>query len=152
MRHFSHFLATLAITSILLTGLNACTIETSGNGDLDGFWHLERIDTLSTGGVNDMSGGRQFWAFEHRLLSLQGSGDWYYARFWQTADSVVIFSPYLDHGHQDREDGGDIPVTNPEMLAPYGIASLEEHFVKEHLSGSRMVLRSPTLRLYFRKF
>ena len=26
----------------------SCDIESSKNGDLDGFWHLERVDTIST--------------------------------------------------------------------------------------------------------
>ncbi len=29
--------------------LSSCTLETSDNGDFDGFWHLERVDTLATG-------------------------------------------------------------------------------------------------------
>ena len=28
----------------------SCDIESSKNGDLDGFWHLERVDTISTSG------------------------------------------------------------------------------------------------------
>ena len=28
--------------------LVACDIETSGNGDLDGFWQLRQVDTLAT--------------------------------------------------------------------------------------------------------
>lgn len=35
--------------------VNSCTIETSDNGDFDGFWHLERVDTLATGNYLDLS-------------------------------------------------------------------------------------------------
>ena len=36
---------------LLLMSLTSCEIETSENGDLDGYWHLEQVDTLATGGV-----------------------------------------------------------------------------------------------------
>ena len=32
----------------------ACDIHRSDNGDLDGFWQLKSVDTLSTGGTCDM--------------------------------------------------------------------------------------------------
>ena len=35
--------------------LNACEIHEYDNGDLQGFWHLESIDTLHSGGKNDLS-------------------------------------------------------------------------------------------------
>lgn len=41
--------------------LSSCTIETSDNGDFDGFWHLERVDTLATGNYLDLSRERVFW-------------------------------------------------------------------------------------------
>lgn len=41
------FLA-FAVMGLLLP--SSCTIEASDNGDFDGFWHLERVDTLTTGG------------------------------------------------------------------------------------------------------
>ena len=34
--------------------LSSCTLETSDNGDFDGFWHLERVDTLATGNYLDL--------------------------------------------------------------------------------------------------
>ena len=46
--------------------LSSCTIETSDNGDFDGFWHLERVDTLATGNYLDLSKERVFWGVQHR--------------------------------------------------------------------------------------
>ena len=43
-------------------------------------------------------------------------------------------------------------MTDVEVLAPYGINNLEEHYQKESLTGSRMTLKSKTLRLFFKKF
>lgn len=49
--------------------VNSCTIETSDNGDFDGFWHLERVDTLATGNYLDLSKERVFWGVQHKLIS-----------------------------------------------------------------------------------
>ena len=67
-------------------------------------------------------------------------------------NSLKLSSPYINHWHQDKEDGGDIPVDDPEILRPYGIQNLEENFAVEALSGSKMILRSKELKLYFTNF
>lgn len=145
-------IATLAIVS-----LASCEIETSDNGDFDGFWHLERVDTLATGGTCDLSKKRVFWGVQYKLISvydtdMEGTFG-YYLRFTQTRDKIVTKSPYKNNWHQDNgEDGGDIPVDDPTQLAPYGINNLEEEFVKEKLNGGQMILRSKTLRLKFKRF
>ena len=38
----------------LAMGVASCELERDHNGDLAGYWHLERVDTLQTGGVKDM--------------------------------------------------------------------------------------------------
>lgn len=136
--------------------LTACDIETSGNGRLDGFWHLCSVDTLQTGGHTDLSERRVFWGVQYKLISLRDvdtdRNHGYYVRFRQTGDSLITSSPYKDNWHQDQgDDGGDHPIDNPKLLAPYGINNLEEGFRKESLNGSTMVLKSKTLRLKFRK-
>ena len=145
-------IATLAIVS-----LASCEIETSDNGDFDGFWHLERVDTLATGGTCDLSKKRVFWGVQYNLISVYDTDKegtfGYYLRFTQTRDKIVTKSPYKNNWHQDNgEDGGDIPVDDPTQLAPYGINNLEEEFVKEKLNGGQMILRSKTLRLKFKRF
>lgn len=148
---FKTILATLAIST-----LAACDIESSDNGDFDGFWHLERVDTLATGGTTDFSKKRVFWGVQYKLISvydIDKDGTFgYYLRFTQTNDKIVTKSPYKNNWHQDRENGGDIPVDDPTLLAPYGINNLEEEFVKETLNGGQMILRSETLRLKFKRF
>ncbi len=140
----------LMTASLMMTA--ACDVETSGNGDLDGFWHLEQVDTLSTGGKKDLSGQTLFWGIQAKLIHLQGAEENIYLRFTQTRDSLIVSDPYLDHWHQDRDDGGDIHLYEIEPLAPYGIQHLREPFKIEALSGSKMILTSATLRLYFVKF
>ena len=52
-----------AIAAILTTALTlaSCELETSDNGKFDGFWHLERVDTLATGGSLNLQQKRIFW-------------------------------------------------------------------------------------------
>ena len=145
-------MATFAIVT-----LASCEIETSDNGDFDGFWHLERVDTLATGGTLDLSKKRVFWGVQYKLINVRDvdkdASSGYYLRFVQTRDKITTKSPYKNNWHQDNgEDGGDIPVDDPTLLAPYGINNLEEEFVKEKLNSGQMILRSKTLRLKFKRF
>ena len=65
MRNFVLILLCAVATTFCLV---ACNIETSGNGDLDGYWSLRQIDTLSTSAAADVSERRIFWSFQHQLL------------------------------------------------------------------------------------
>lgn len=149
-------LAVLA-TPFLLT---SCNVETSDNGPLDGFWHLERVDTLATGGSTDYHKGYVFWGVQKDLMyikdSSNGSIGAYYLRFNQTQDSLHITKIYLDHGHEDNpnyEQGGDIPVEAIDNnLRQLGINAMPEHFKKEALNANRMILSTEKLCLKFKKF
>lgn len=149
-------LATLATTLMLAS----CNIETSNNGPLDGFWHLEQVDTLATGGTTDYSSGYVFWGVQKDLIYIKDSSNSsvgaYYLRFSQTQDSLHITKIYLDHGHEDNpnhEQGGDIPVEAIDRnLRFFGLNALPEHFKKEAINGNRMILSTKKLRLKFKKF
>ena len=138
-------------------GMSSCTLETSDNGYFDGYWHLERVDTLATGGWCDYSKRRIFWGVQYKLLSCTDADNKrraYYFRFDQTADSIIVHTPYKNNWHQDNgPDGGDIPiiVVNDDLRL-YGINNLREPFFKEKYKSDKMILRSETLRLYFKKF
>lgn len=149
-------LATLATTLMLAS----CNVETSDNGPLDGFWHLEQVDTLATGGTTDYSSGYVFWGVQKDLIYIKDSSNSsvgaYYLRFSQTQDSLHITKIYLDHGHEDNpyhEQGGDIPVEAIDRnLRFFGLNALPEHFKKEAINGNRMILSTEKLRLKFKKF
>lgn len=140
--------------------LASCNVETSDNGPLDGFWHLERVDTLATGGTTDYHKGYVFWGVQKDLIyikdSSNGSVGAYYLRFNQTHDSLHVTKIYLDHGHEDNpnhEQGGDIPVEAIDNnLRQLGINALPEHFKKEALNANHMILSTEKLRLKFKKF
>ena len=129
----------------------ACDLETSDNGKLDGYWHLESVDTLG-GGSRDLSRSRMFWAFQKDLLLLTDR-DFVHPqclmRFRQGEGVLKLTEPYL----YDRESSeGDRPLLVPDLLIPFGVNSVSETFSVERLTGSRMVLCTDRLRLAFTKF
>ena len=136
--------------------LGSCEIETSQNGDLDGFWHLEQVDTLATGGSCSFADKRVFWGCQYKLIQVVdydrfSDGRGYYLRFEQTSDSLLITSVYRNKWHEDY--GGDVLLTQmSDSLRTCGINNLNEHFAKEIMTGNKMQLKSKTLRLRFRKF
>lgn len=151
----------LSIAVCLLSAFSVFTscsveIEANGNGALDGFWHLEQVDTLATGGKADLSSRRLFWGVQAKLVSVRDfdkNDNGYYLRFAQTSDSLTLSSPYANNWHENEQNtGGDVPVTDATVLAPFGINNLTEGFCKETLKGGTMVLRSKRLRLHFKKF
>lgn len=137
------------IAVLAVSCLASCDLETSDNGDLDGFWHLVRVDTLTTGGVCDMSEKRVFWSVQAKLLNVTDydkSSRGYVFHFENSGSSLRVFEPY-----EDNRAEGDIKVEDPSVLSPFGINALEETFTIEGLSGSRMTLATEELRLSFKK-
>ena len=120
-------------------------MESSDNGHLDGFWHLVRVDTLSTDtlsivGTSDLSQDYFFWAFQFQLLSVrntQKSPEEYFLRFQRQGDELVLSHPF-----QYVLQGKDAPVENIDLLRPFGINDQEERFRIVHLSSRRMTLKS----------
>lgn len=136
--------------ALLLAMFTACDFETSDNGKLDGFWHLERVDTIATGGSCDLSDELLFWSVQMKILNLSDRNyvlNSVNMSFRHEADTLRVFSPLFD----DRMNGDPV-VTNPAVLAPFGINMLDEKFRVESLTGSRMVLQTDALRLVFKRF
>lgn len=129
--------------------VSSCELETSGNGDLDGMWHLVRVDTLSTSGVRQMEQEKIYWLFQLKLLQLEdksGVRDNLLMRFEHKDNVLRLYDPYI----YDRTNG-DKPLTDTSLSAPFGVNALEESFTVESLGGDKMVLRTEKLRLSFRK-
>lgn len=130
--------------------MTSCDVETSDNGQLDGFWQLRCADTLSTGGHSDLTGLQMTWSFQGRLLELRdlnGQRTDIVSSFRHDGHTLTLSEPFI----VDR-DNGDISVDDVSVMAPYGVNKLDESFTVEHLSGSKMVLKSERLRLSFRKY
>ncbi len=145
MKQYVHILILTALTSLLCS----CEIETSGNGDLDGMWHLVSIESLSGSEKTDMSHEKIYWSFQHRLLEFDDKTGLHQSilfRFEHKDNTLRLYDPYL----YDRENG-DEPTEDVEVLKPFGVENLEETFNVESLNGSRMILSSGTKRLNFIK-
>lgn len=133
----------------MATVMTSCELETSKNGKLDGMWHLVSVDTLSTGGFNDMTYNKVYWSFQGKLLQIDdktGARASVFFRFNHQPSSLDLSDPHI----KDRMNGDPV-ITDVKDISPFGINALEEKFSVESLSSGKMILKSPTLRLYFRK-
>lgn len=146
MRHSIYLLVAMIAT---LSATASCNVETSNNGKLDGFWHLVQVDTLATGGVNDLSEYKFFWSVQRNLIDasdhLGGNRELLFT-FVHTGDSLILSNPCFPVW-----DGDDTPIDNLEPLRPFGINSLDQKFLIESMSGGKMILRDDSVRLGFRK-
>lgn len=140
-----------SLSAFLVFSFTSCELETSGNGDLDGFWHLVQVDTLQTGGVKDTSKELFFWSFQVNLLEFSDRSyqiPIFMARFNHENGQLKVTQPCL----YNRDEGNEmVTEENVKDISPYGLNALEETFRVEELSGSKMTLSNGTLRLYFKK-
>ena len=142
----------LLIVSLPL--LVSCELETSDNGDLDGFWHLTAVDTLTNGVQTDMVSQKIFWSFQKDLLQLRGSTDSekelqeFYLRFVLKDDQLLLSDIHL----RDREkDDPQVDETTMPLIYIYGIRQLQETFKVLKLDNKEMIIQNNTLRLRFTK-
>lgn len=135
---------------LFLSIVGSCTLETSNNGDLDGYWKLCSVDTLATGGRLDFTERSIFWSVQKDLLTVRDNTnpqEEYIFRFQQTADSLILKEAKgYDKAH------GDTLVTHPIVLHQFGINATEEHFKIHQLSSRYMQLSNDNFHLRFRKF
>jgi hypothetical protein len=133
--------------------LVSCELETSGNKELDGYWQMSQVDTLSTGGVADTREALVYWGVQGKLLQIRFSengkflGEGLLFRFNRDNGMLTLSSPILHHLYETDE-----PISDVELLKPFGIFNLEEVFSIEELNDDVMVLASDTLRLHFRRY
>ena len=84
------FLATCLAMTMAATSCGDF-IETSDNGDLDGYWQLSQVDTLANGVQVDMTSSKVFWGVQGKFLTMldthQAPSYGYMFRFEHRADS-----------------------------------------------------------------
>ncbi len=144
------YICVLGVVGSLICMLSSCELETSNAGDFDGMWHLTQVDTLSTGGVLDLSKEKIFWSFQFNLMEADdksGSHQSILMRYSNADGKLVLGQPYA----YDRENG-DVPLTETTLLTPYGINMVEETFQVLKVGGGKMQLQSGMLKLSFKKF
>ena len=143
------------ILYLLVLGLMvvSCELETSGNGDLDGYWQMSQVDTLATGGIADTHESYIFWGIQGKLLQIRYTennvylGEGLLFRFENNNSILTLSSPYVHHLYETDE-----PIEDVEILKPFGIYRLEEKFAIEQLDDKCMVLTNDVVRLHFRRY
>lgn len=126
----------------------SCTLETSDNGKLDGFWQLQQLDSLPSNVSTNMKEQDIYWSVQRHLLEVKRI--YYYGiffRFDNVNDSLIIYDPYMD-----MRDSSDIKLTNDSLFATIGLYSLSDSFAIKTLTSDKMILESKNRRLYFRKY
>ncbi|WP_455993032.1 lipocalin-like domain-containing protein [Prevotella sp.] len=137
---------------VLALLFSSCSLETDNDaGDLEGMWHLVRIEESATNTHTDVSNEVIFWSFQAKLLQMEDKTGQHYSylyRFRIDNDQLTLTSPY----QFDRENG-DRPLTAYEAtLGLYGIKSLTPVFRIEKIDRRKMILNDGAVRLYFDKF
>lgn len=138
----------IMLSVLSLFFLVGCELETTDNGDLDGYWHLEQVDTLSSQRSVDYGQAWIFWSIQFKLLQLSDleNNSIIYNLVYDN-HQLTLADPYMF----DRADG-DTLVTDVEVLRRYGVNALQETMKVVSLQSDRMVLESPVLRLHFKKY
>ena len=139
----------LALCISMLWACGKLEFETSGNGKLDGNWHLVAVDTLANGTSTDTSDDLVFWSVQGKLLQVVNTnniGLMYIFRFENKNNKLTLY----DARRNWREEY-DPAVEDVSILTQFGINSLNEEFNIETLKSRQMVLKNNTLRLHFKK-
>lgn len=138
------------LTLCWLYAMTSCEIESHAKGNIDGNWHLEKIDTIDTGGTKDVSESLIFWGIQANFVQLRSYYDYehiFILRFKMNEKTLFLYEPRFN----DR-DNHDPEVEDLSNLYQFGIYELNETFQIEKLSASKMILKSDKLRLHFEKF
>lgn len=140
----------LAVVMVAVV-LASCSMDTSHNGALDGYWKLTTIDSLTTGGVNNLKDASIFWSVQKDLLTVRDNNDptnrEYVFRFQRSEGTLI-----LSEGQRYDRTNGNMDVDDPSVLSPYGINHQPETFKVDHLTHRVMTLSTEELRLSFKKF
>lgn len=138
------------IITVIVAVFHACdNVEFSTDGNLYGYWHLVAVDTLGTQHTSDMSRQRIFWSVESRLVGMcdrDGVHPEIICEFERVGDTLVFHNPYYSNRNE-----GDILIDDVQVLAPYGLSSMQPKLYVEKLSSGKLILLTPQLRLKFKK-
>jgi hypothetical protein len=132
--------------------MTGCDVETSDNGDLDGFWRMSSMTSVysSTLPGVDMRQSGLTWSFQGRMLELRDVNDRQkdiVMSFQHEGETLRVYDPYFV-----ERDSGDIRIEDVSYLIPYGINHTDDSFTVRELSSDRMVLSNILVTLEFRKY
>ena len=128
--------------------MQGCDIETSSKGNLYGYWHLCRIDTIGAGEC-DMTQKKAFWAIQANVVEITDR-EYVFPQvifsFKQQNDSLLLSNPLLKDRYNQDPKFEDV-----SQLAFYGIDTLNPEYFIEILSSDKMTLANDKVKLYFKK-
>lgn len=137
---------------VLALLFSSCSLETDNDaGDLEGMWHLVRIEESVTNTHIDVSNEVIFWSFQAKLLQLEdktGTHNSFLYRFNINNNQLVLSSPYLF----DRENGDHLLTTYDTSLALYGIKTITPTLQIESKKKGKLIFSDGSVKLYFDKF
>ena len=140
----------LLILLLLACSMAACELETSTHGDLDGFWLLTGVDTLATGGHQELRDSSLTWSFQGRILEIRRASHRYneafICKFQHEGGYIRVYDIYTI-----RREFDDPRVEDLTPLRKYGVNALDERFLVVTLNDDRMVLQSNGLQINFEK-
>lgn len=132
---------------LLLLLITASCGKLPMNGNLDGLWQLMSISPSDGSESIDTKGKRLYYAVQLELIGLQQDGSMeYLGRFTQSHDSLIVYD------FRVNITGDNSSQASPGDLQKWGIEGTSERFGIEELTGDRMILRSQSTLLTFRKF
>lgn len=142
----------LCIFALFLIAFTSCDgIKISDNGDLDGMWHLVKLDSIHNAEDVDFSKHTIFWSIQADLLYIDDKSLQHepcLLRFDKSKGKLDVFDPYI----YNNMDEADEKITDVAFLQPYGINALEESFIIEKLNRKSLVLKSNSLVLTFTRY
>lgn len=129
----------------------ACTLETSDNGSLDGFWQLTQVDSLHNGMMTDMRTSGIFWAVQAKMLEVRNVYKKHSTnvifRFQHIGNWLILSEPVVDN-----REAGDSILTDMRLLRPYGLTGPNDTLTIWRLDGEEMLLDSKIVRMHFRRY
>lgn len=140
----------------VLLSLAGCD-KTPINGDLDGMWQLERIETPQ--GVTPTKERRVYLCIQLHLMEWcnapKGNRHHYFSHFTHQNDSLIIYDLCRASAHT-ATGSDDIPLTATEMAAgemeDWGIHTLDTRYHIRRLNANKLELEKVDTVYAFRKF
>lgn len=155
MKRIARYITCLCTVCLALC-FGSCELESYDNGDLDGYWQLNQLDSIQQQKSVDMVPQKIFWSVEGKLLEMKNLSKTgvprIYMRFNHEGDRLTLSDPHRYTEPSTPVDQKDPAIGTVDSLRLYGINALTEEFKVLELSGSRMAIESKTLRLHFVKF
>jgi hypothetical protein len=150
MNKLIHNISLVFVSVVMLFSVASCQLESPHNDKLDGYWHIEQIDSISKGIHVDKRESRVTWAVQARLLQIRDYDSdvrsIYTCHFVYEDQTLTLTDAYYD----DRTIG-DTLITDFTQIEPYGVRTIPVSYTIEQLSSERMILSDGTIRIYFRK-